>query len=79
MLRGPAQTSRRLADDRAQLNPLGKLIIEPVLGVRNHMQRADPGTAYGFNRPAVHRHVIGVPGLAVCCEKSKSYLVLSGE
>jgi hypothetical protein len=41
------------------------------------MQSADTGTAYGFNRPTVHRDVIGMPGLTVrwkCQNRIRCYL-----
>ena len=61
----PSPGNRRLADDCAQLGPPSQVVVEPLLGVGNNMQRADAGASYGFERPAVNSDVVRVAGLTV--------------
>ena len=68
MLSGPVQATGGSPDDRAQLDPLRQVIVQPLLSVRDHVQGADTGAAYSFDCPVVDCDVVGVPGLTVRCK-----------
>src|SRR6188472_599472 len=73
----PCPGHRRIADNRTQLNPLWKVIIDPLLGVGDHVQSAYAGTTYGLGCPAMHRNVVRMTGLTVrreCEDRVRDHL-----